>query len=40
MIRLENGVPAIMEAELFDPQLFLRVDPTSVDRFIAALHEM
>ena len=37
MVQLQNGEPAILEAELFDPQLFFPVDPTSAARFVDAL---
>jgi hypothetical protein len=34
MVELEDGNPAILECELFDPSLQLPIDPSSVDRFI------
>ena len=37
MVSLEDGSPALLEAELFEPSLFLMVDPTSPSRFVNAV---
>lgn len=37
LVTLENGSPALLEAELFEPSLFLMVDAGSPDRFIDAV---
>ena len=37
IVRLDDGTPALLEAELFEPSLFLMVDPASPARFVAAV---
>ena len=37
LVTLDDGSPALLEAELFEPSLFLMVDPTSPRRFIDAV---
>lgn len=37
IVRLDDGKPALLEAELFEPSLFLMVDPASPARFVAAV---
>jgi len=37
IVRLDDGTPALLEAELFEPSLFLMVDPRSPARFVAAV---
>jgi len=37
MVILDSGEPVILEAELFDPCLFLPVDSESAARFVEAL---
>ncbi len=37
LVTLDDGSPALLEAELFEPSLFLMVDPTSPARFVAAV---
>lgn len=37
LVTLENGSPALLEAELFEPSLFLMVDLGSPDRFVDAV---
>jgi len=37
IVRLDDGKPALLEAELFEPSLFLMVDPASPTRFVAAV---
>ncbi|WP_233404110.1 ATP-grasp domain-containing protein [Actinotalea solisilvae] len=35
--RDEDGAPRVLEAELFEPSYFLRLDPSSAERFAAAV---
>ena len=37
VVFLDDGSPALLEAELFEPCFFLPTDPASVDRFVAAV---
>ena len=37
LVRLDDGTPALLEAELFEPSLFLMVDPASPVRFVEAV---
>ena len=37
VVFLDDGSPALLEAELFEPCFFLPIDPASVDRFLAAV---
>jgi len=37
IVRLDDATPALLEAELFEPSLFLMVDPRSPARFVAAV---
>ena len=40
IIRLDDGTPALLEAELFEPSLFLMVDPAAPARFVAAVESL
>jgi hypothetical protein len=40
LVTLDDGSPALLEAELFEPSLFLMVDPTSPARFVAAVESL
>lgn len=37
LVRLDDATPALLEAELFEPSLFLMVDPASPTRFVEAV---
>jgi hypothetical protein len=37
LVILEDGSPALLEAELFEPCFFLPVDPPAADRFLDAV---
>jgi hypothetical protein len=37
LVRLPDGVPALMELELIEPSLYLRYDPLAPERFADAV---
>src|SRR6185503_1367686 len=40
LVRLDDGRPALMEAELIEPSLYFRMDPSAPARFADALVEL
>ena len=40
IVRLDDATPALLEAELFEPSLFLMVDPSSPARFVTAVESL
>lgn len=40
MVTMADGAPALLEAELFEPSLFLMVDPDAPQRFVATVRAL
>ena len=40
MVTMDDGKPALIEAEIFDCSLFLTVNPSSADVFVQKLIEL
>ena len=40
IVTMDDGSPALLEAELFEPSFFLAADPTAADRFLDAVRSL